>query len=121
MATILLVEDDEYIRRMLVLRLKRDNHVVKTAINGLSGVERAKKLSPDLVLMDMHMPITDGHEAVRTLRANGYDRLIVAITASVASTEKEAAQEIGCDHVISKPIGNDFESVINKILKGNVP
>ena len=118
MATILLVEDDEYIRRMLVLRLERREYVVETAVNGEIGVARAKELRPDLVLMDMHMPVMDGHEAVRTLRAGGYEGLIVAITATVVSAEKATARAAGCDDIISKPIGGDFEAKIHSLLKG---
>ncbi len=119
MATILLVEDDEFIRRMLVLRLKRRDHAVETAADGKIGVARARELRPDLVLMDMHMPVMDGHEAVRTLRAGGYEGLIVAITASAASVEMATAREAGCDDIISKPIGGDFETIIHSLLKGD--
>lgn len=119
MATILLVEDDEYISRMLVLRLERQNYLVETAVNGKEGVAKAMKLCPELILIDVNMPVMGGYEAVQALRANGYDGQIVAATASTSSGEKAAALAAGCDDIISKPIDGNFESKIHNLMKGN--
>lgn len=116
MADILLVEDDEMIRRMLSLRLTMSGHHVEPADNGSTGLDKALAGSYDLVLMDMHMPVMDGHEAVRRLREQGYTGTIVAVTASVMSSDTRKAIEAGCDHFISKPIGEDFEQRVQEIL-----
>ncbi len=116
MASILLVDDDEMIARMMSLRLRMRGHEVDLAHNGREGIDKALGRDYDLVLMDMHMPVMDGHEAVRRLREDGYRSLIVAVTASAMSQDSAAAIEAGCDHFISKPIGDDFEQRLEDIL-----
>lgn len=116
MASILVVEDDHLIRRMLCLRLKVRGHELDTAENGLEGYEKARRGRYGLVLMDMHMPVVDGHEAVRRLRGDGYRGTIVAVTASAMSKDSRAALKAGCDHFISKPIDAHFEDRIDAIL-----
>ncbi len=118
MANILLVEDDSMIRRMLSLRLGMQDHVIETAENGRIGMEKALAGVYDLVLMDMHMPEMDGHEAVRRLREQGYRGKIVAVTASAMSQDSQKAIAAGCDHFISKPVGEDFEQLVADILAG---
>ena len=118
MALILLVEDDALISRMLALRLKSHGHQVELASDGQEGIERTLDGAFDLVLMDMHMPVIDGHEAVRRLREEGYTGTVVAVTASAMSQDSQAAIAAGCDHFISKPIGEDFEELIDAILAG---
>jgi len=115
-ANILLVEDDPLISRMLTLRLSLQGHKVTPADNGQVGVETALAAPFDLVLMDMHMPVMDGHAATRKLREMGYRGLIVAVTASVMSQESEAAIESGCDNYISKPVAEDFEQQVEALL-----
>jgi len=66
----------------------------------------------------MHMPVMDGHEAVQTLRKQGYPGLIVAVTASAMTTNVSQAKEDGCDAVITKPISGNFESLVEQILEG---
>lgn len=117
MAKILLVEDDQMISRMIRLRLMVAGHQVDTACNGQLGVDMAVSDSYDLILMDMHMPVLDGHQAVKLLRGKGYEGLIVAVTASVMSQESNQAMESGCDDFICKPIGEDFEQRIEKLLE----
>ncbi|MCW8890019.1 MAG: response regulator, partial [Sedimenticola sp.] len=85
MARILLVEDDVMISRMLSLRLQMKGHQVELAENGKVGMEKALATPYDIILMDMHMPVMDGHEATKALRDAGYTGLIVAVTASVMS------------------------------------
>jgi CheY-like chemotaxis protein len=116
MAYILLVEDDALISKMITLRLQLRGHQVDTAVNGQEGVEKAWSGTYDMVLMDMHMPVLDGHEAATRLRSLGYNKRIVAVTASVMSEDSQKAIESGCDAYISKPIGPDFEERIDELL-----
>jgi CheY-like chemotaxis protein len=119
-ASILLVEDDSMISRMLSLRLTMQGHQISLAENGRVGLEMALATPYDLILMDMHMPVMDGHEATRALREAGYTGLIVAVTASVMSreSEAEAAIESGCDSYISKPVSEKFEQEVQEKLDG---
>lgn len=116
MAKILLAEDDEFISRMINMRLILQGHEVDQAINGQEAVDKALTRNYDLILMDMHMPLMDGHAATCTLREDGYHGLIVAVTASVMSVDSEKAMESGCDEYISKPIGPDFEDRVAALL-----
>lgn len=116
MAKILLAEDDEFISRMIILRLTLREHEIDQAVNGQQAVEMALAGNYDLILMDMHMPVMDGHEATRTLRDTGYDGLIMAVTASVMSDESGKAINSGCNDYISKPVGNDFEDRVESLL-----
>lgn len=118
MANILLVEDDLMISRMLSLRLQMKGHEVALAENGKIGMEMALASPYDLILMDMHMPVMDGHEATQALRESGYTGLIVAVTASVMSKESEAAIKSGCDSYISKPVTEHFEQEVQEKLDG---
>lgn len=116
MAKILLAEDEEFISRMISLRLNLRGHEIDTAINGQEAVDKTLSGQYDLILMDMHMPLMDGHKATTTLREKGYKGLIVAVTASVMSADSEKAIRSGCDEYISKPIGVDFEQQIEALL-----
>ncbi|AKH22195.1 hypothetical protein AAY24_10310 [Sedimenticola thiotaurini] len=101
---------------MLTLRLSLRDHTVTPAENGQEALEMAQASPFDLILMDMHMPVMDGHVATRKLREAGYVGLIVAVTASVMSQESDAAIESGCDNYISKPVGDDFEQQVEALL-----
>ncbi|MEO5333979.1 MAG: response regulator [Magnetococcus sp. YQC-5] len=116
MARILIVEDQPDIRSMLTLRLELEEHDIETAENGAIGVEKALANTYDAILMDMHMPVMDGHEAVLLLRTKGYTGLIVAVTASASLHDTHRAIKEGCDAFITKPIGDDFETKIEEIL-----
>jgi CheY-like chemotaxis protein len=116
MANILLVEDDEFISRMVNLRLSMRGHVIEQAFNGKEAVEKALTNDYDMILMDMHMPVMDGHEATQILREESYTGLIVAVTASVMSADTEKAIRSGCDKYIPKPIEADFEEQIEAML-----
>jgi len=113
---ILLVEDDEFIRRMIELRLLLRGHEIELADNGEIAVSKALANSYNLILMDMHMPVMDGHRATEALRERGYKGLIVAVTASAMSAESEKAMVSGCDDCITKPISADFEERIEALL-----
>ena len=114
---ILIIDDDAKIQRMLKRRLKKAGHDVFFAENGKEGVEKHGEIQPDLTLMDMHMPVMDGYTAVRTLREQGCKALIVALTASATKAEAPKAIQAGCDHFISKPIGDDFERKIQALYE----
>jgi len=117
MATILLVEDEDSIRELVNLRLSMHGHDVSEAVNGRDGIEKALALKPDLILLDMHMPIMSGHEAARYLRENDYDGLIIALTASAMVRETNRARDSGCDGVITKPITEEFEDQVAALLE----
>ena len=104
--TILLVEDNEMNRDMLSRRLRTRGFDVLIAVDGQVGVEMAKSELPDLILMDMSLPVMDGWEATRTLKATTETRAIpvIALTAHAMSTDREKALEAGCDDYDTKPI-----------------
>jgi CheY-like chemotaxis protein len=115
-AEILIVDDDEFIAAMLELRLSLRGHKVHVAQNGRDGVERALALLPDLVLMDMQMPLMGGLEAVTLLREKMYSGTIASLSASAMPADKKKAIDVGCDACITKPIDRDFEDLISDIL-----
>jgi CheY-like chemotaxis protein len=106
MAKILLVEDQEMNRDMLSRRLKKRGYDVAIAVDGAEGVEKARSEAPDLILMDMSLPVMDGWEATRTLKGDEATRAIpvVALTAHAMSTDREKALEAGCDAYETKPV-----------------
>ena len=106
MAKVLLVEDQEDNRDMLSRRLKKRGYEVAIAVDGAEGVEMAKSEAPDLILMDMSLPVMDGWEATRILKADDGTRSIpvVALTAHAMSTDREKAFDAGCDAYETKPI-----------------
>ena len=106
MARILLVEDQEMNRDMLSRRLKKRGYEVSVAVDGAEGVDKARSESPDLILMDMSLPVMDGWEATRTLKADEATRSIpvVALTAHAMSTDREKALAAGCDAYETKPV-----------------
>ena len=106
MAKVLLVEDQEDNRDMLSRRLVKRGYEVAIAVDGAEGVEKARSEAPDLILMDMSLPVMDGWEATRILKAEDGTRSIpvVALTAHAMSTDREKAFEAGCDAYETKPI-----------------
>ena len=106
MAKILLVEDNEMNRDMLSRRLERRGYEVEIAMDGAEGVDKARAGNPDLILMDMSLPVMDGWEATRTLKADEATRSIpvVALTAHAMSTDREKALAAGCDAYETKPV-----------------
>jgi two-component system cell cycle response regulator DivK len=103
---ILLVEDNEMNRDMLSRRLRRNGYEVVIAIDGQQGVEMAAAESPDLILMDMSLPVIDGWEAARRVRENEATRKIpvIALTAHAMAGDREKAIEAGCDDYDTKPV-----------------
>jgi two-component system cell cycle response regulator DivK len=106
MPKILLVEDNEMNRDMLSRRLERKGYQVLLATDGASGVEMAQAHAPDLVLMDMSLPVLDGWEATRRLKADATTQHIpvIALTAHAMSSDRDKAIEAGCDDYDTKPV-----------------
>ena len=106
MPKILLVEDNEMNRDMLSRRLQRRGYEILIAVDGQQGVAMVGSETPDLVLMDMSLPVLDGWEATRQLKGNAATRGIpvIALTAHALSGEREKALEAGCDDFDTKPI-----------------
>ncbi|MDQ1592878.1 MAG: two-component system, cell cycle response regulator DivK [Pyrinomonadaceae bacterium] len=106
MKKILLVEDNEMNRDMLSRRLARKGYEVSIAVDGQQGVEMAQTAMPDLILMDMSLPVLDGWEATRRLKDSDATRHIpvIALTAHAMSGDRERALEAGCDDYDTKPI-----------------
>ena len=112
---ILLVEDNEMNRDMLSRRLERKGYEVSIAIDGLSGVEMAATGLPHLILMDMSLPLLDGWEATRVIKANVFTRHIpvIALTAHAMSGDRDKALEAGCNDYDTKPV--DLPRLLSKI------
>jgi CheY-like chemotaxis protein len=106
MAKLLLVEDNEYNRDMLLRRLTKKGFEVVVAVDGGEGVARARSDKPDLILMDMHLPVLDGWEATQQLKQADDTRAIpiIALTADAMAGDREKAMEAGCDDYDTKPI-----------------
>ena len=106
MPKVLLVEDNEMNRDMLSRRLIRNGFEVVMAVNGQEGVDLAGSETPDLILMDMSLPVLDGWDATRQLKANPATAKIpvIALTAHAMQSDKEKALAAGCDDFDTKPI-----------------
>jgi CheY-like chemotaxis protein len=103
---VLLVEDNEDNRDMLSRRLQRSGYEVAIAVDGAEGVSKTASEKPDIVLMDMSLPVIDGWEATQQLKANPQTRSIpvIALTAHAMSGDREKALSAGCDEYDTKPI-----------------
>jgi two-component system, cell cycle response regulator DivK len=106
MTKILVVEDNEMNRDMLSRRLVRKKYEVLVAVDGRESVEMARSATPDLILMDMSLPVMDGWEATRQLKASPETQVIpiIALTAHAMSGDREKAMEAGCDDYDTKPV-----------------
>jgi two-component system cell cycle response regulator DivK len=115
MAKILLVEDNEMNRDMLSRRLERRGYQVMIAEDGATGVDMAKSGNPDLILMDMSLPVMDGWEATRQIKAAPETKKIpvVALTAHAMAGDEEKALGAGCDDYETKPV--DLPRLLAKI------
>ena len=115
MARILLVEDNEMNRDMLSRRLIRKGFDVLLAVDGGEGVAMAKSQQPDLILMDMRLPVLDGWEATRAIRAEASTQVIpiIALTAHAMDGERAKALEAGCNDYDTKPV--DLERLLAKM------
>lgn len=115
MGKILLVEDNEMNRDMLSRRLKRKGHEVVIAVDGQQGVSMAQSEKPDLILMDMSLPVLDGWQATRQIKAEpGTNAIpVIALTAHALAGDREKSLEAGCDEYETKPV--DFPRLLGKI------
>ena len=106
MPRILLVEDNEMNRDMLTRRLERKGYAVLVALDGAEGVAKARAEAPELILMDMSLPVLDGWDATRQLKADPTTAgiPIIALTAHAMASDEQKAREAGCDDFDTKPI-----------------
>ncbi len=115
MQKILLVEDNEMNRDMLSRRLTRNGYEVVIAVDGQQGADMAVSERPDLILMDMSLPVIDGWEATRRVKANDATRAIpvIALTAHAMAGDREKAMEVGCEDYDTKPV--ELSRLLGKI------
>ena len=115
MPKILLVEDNEMNRDMLSRRLIRNGYEVSIAVDGQQGADMALSERPDLILMDMSLPVIDGWEATRRIKANDATRRIpvIALTAHAMAGDHEKAMEVGCEDYDTKPV--EISRLLGKI------
>jgi len=116
MPKILLVEDNEMNRDMLSRRLERKGYNVILAVDGESGVAMARSEAPDLILLDLSLPVLDGWEATRRLKAGATTQRIpvIALTAHAMAGDREKAIEAGCDDYDTKPV--EMSRLLGKIV-----
>ncbi len=128
MPKILLVEDNEMNRDMLSRRLERKGYAVVIATDGESGVSMAHSEAPDLILMDMSLPVLDGWEATRRLKSEAatQDIPIIALTAHAMSSDRDKALEAGCNDYDTKPVElprllAKIEALLSRFDRGQKP
>ena len=114
MSKILLVEDNEMNRDMLSRRLERKEFEVVIAVDGQAGIDMATSESPDLILMDLSLPVIDGWEATRQIKADPAIQSIpvIALTAHAMAGDEQKALEAGCDDYDTRPI--DLKRLLGK-------
>jgi two-component system cell cycle response regulator DivK len=112
---ILLVEDNEMNRDMLSRRLERKGYEVVIAVDGQAGVDMASSAGPDLILMDLSLPVMDGWEATRRIKADAATQNIpvIALTAHAMAGDEQKALEAGCDDYDTKPV--ELNRLLGKI------
>ena len=117
MTKVLLVEDNEMNRDMLSRRLQRKGFEVAIAVDGQAGVDMAASENPDIILMDLSLPVMDGWEATRQIKANSSINGIpvIALTAHAMQGDEEKALEAGCDDYDTKPV--NFKRLLEKMQK----
>src|SRR6202166_4637972 len=115
MAKVLLIEDNEMNRDMLSRRLIRRGFQVVFAMDGQQGVDLAKSARPDIILMDMSLPVIDGWEATRRVKADDATKSVpvIGLTAHAMSGDREKAMEAGCDDYDTKPV--ELDRLIGKM------
>ena len=115
MSKILLVEDNEMNRDMLTRRLERKGFEVVIAIDGQAGVDMASSSNPDIILMDLSLPVMDGWEATRLIKVDPATQGIpvIALTAHAMAGDEQKAREAGCNDYDTKPI--DLKRLLGKI------
>ena len=124
MSKILLVEDNEMNRDMLTRRLERKGFEVVIAVNGQAGIDMASSANPDIILMDLSLPVMDGWEATRRLKADSATQSIpvIALTAHAMSGDEVKARAAGCDDYDTKPVNlNRLLEKIGNLLGNDAP
>ena len=128
MPKLLLVEDNEMNRDMLSRRLIRKGYEVAMAVDGAQGVAMASTEAPDLILMDITLPVMNGWDATRAIKANDHTRAIpvIALTALAMVGDREQALEAGCDDYDTKPVDlprllEKIETLLKRGLAGAAP
>jgi len=106
-AVVLVADDSPDIRNLMEIYLEEGGYMAVTVSNGDEAILLAQQLNPDLILMDLQMPGTNGYEAVKQLRADHFTQPIIALSASNLAQDKSYALEVGCDHYLNKPIFPD--------------
>ncbi|MDP7027669.1 MAG: response regulator [Candidatus Marinimicrobia bacterium] len=114
---VLLIEDNELNRDMLKRRLERKEFTVSCAEDGQSGIDMAKNKMPDIILLDLSLPVIDGWNVARKLKAdvNTKDIPIIALTAHAMKGDREKALDAGCDDYDTKPV--NLEGLLDKMYK----
>ena len=114
---ILIVEDNELNRDMLSRRLEKKGFAVVSAVDGQEGINQAASESPDIILMDLSLPIVDGWDAAKKLKSNENTKSIpiIALTAHAMKGDEKKALDAGCDDYDTKPV--NFEHLLEKINK----
>jgi two-component system, cell cycle response regulator DivK len=120
MAKILVVEDNEINRDMMVRRLQRRGYTIVTAVDGQQGVDMTHSEKPDLVLMDMSLPVLNGWDATRQIKGDPDVKNVpvVGLTAHAMVGDRDQALQAGCDDYATKPV--EFEKLIeliNRLIK----
>lgn len=112
---ILVIEDDLVIQDLMMRRFRRIDYDVFTASNGLEGIKIAQTQFPDIILMDMRLPVMDGWEAVQLLKSSSDTQHIpiIALTAQTLEEDQMRCFEVGCDDYASKPV--QFTALLAKI------
>lgn len=113
MKTILIAEDNDSNYRLMTFILRNQYNCLR-AHNGQEAVELARTEKPDMVFMDLKMPVMDGLEATKKIKASNPTLPVVALTANAFDTDREAAMEAGCDDFLSKPVSGQkcLEAII---------
>ena len=114
---VLLIEDNELNRDMLKRRLERKEFTVSCAEDGQSGIDMAKNKMPDIILLDLSLPVIDGWNVARKLKAdvNTKDIPIIALTAHAMKGDREKALDAGCDDYDTKPV--NLKDLLDKMHK----
>jgi two-component system cell cycle response regulator DivK len=116
MSKLLIIEDNETNRDLLSRRLQRRGYEIILAVDGQQGVEMARSEMPNLILMDMALPVVDGWEATRRLKSIPQTRSIpiIALSAHAMAGDREKALQAGCDDYDTKPV--ELDRLLGKIV-----
>lgn len=117
MADILIIEDDDAIRALVRIYLEKSGHAIREAENGQVGVDVARDGAPDLIILDLNMPVMDGTRALKTLRTDPVTKNVPVIALSAVSVPemRDDMHHLGCDAYVSKPI--DFNTLTNHVTR----